>query len=93
MAENLPSVTHVQALEGWCLQLSFADGNQCVVDLEQILDFGVFGKLRDPILFRQVKVSFGTLEWPGGIDLDPEWLYQRGVSSKVAEPRSDYNHQ
>jgi hypothetical protein len=30
-----------------------------------------------PVLFNQVRISFAAVEWPGGIDLDPEILYEK----------------
>jgi hypothetical protein len=34
-------------------------------------------KLKDKTLFGKVKISFDTIEWPGGIDLDPEMIYEK----------------
>jgi len=45
--------------------------------MRPFLDFGVFRNLKDEAIFRQVSVSFDTIEWPGGIDLDPEFVYRR----------------
>jgi hypothetical protein len=43
------------------------------------LDFGVFQRLRNPEVFNQVRVAFGTIEWLSGGDLDPEFVYQKCV--------------
>ena len=44
--------------------------------MKPFLDFGVFQDLKDQTIFQQVRISFDTIEWPGGIDLDPEFVYQ-----------------
>ena len=39
------------------------------------LDRPPYRALRDPALFNCARVEFGTVVWPGGIDIDPETLY------------------
>ena len=45
--------------------------------MQPYLDFGVFKRLKDIQAFQQVRVSFNTLEWQSGVDLDPEFIYQK----------------
>ena len=47
------------------------------VDLEPILHGSVFGPLRDPDFFAQVRLDpdFKTVVWPNNADFDPETLY------------------
>ena len=45
--------------------------------MKPYLDFGVFRQLREPGVFNQVRVSFDTIEWDPGIDLDPEFVYSK----------------
>ena len=40
---------------------------------------GVFKELKDENLFKTVKVSFDSIEWSNGIDIDPETLYEDSV--------------
>jgi hypothetical protein len=35
--------------------------------------------LAEPAFLAKVRVAFGTVEWPGEIDLDPEELYEYSV--------------
>jgi hypothetical protein len=49
------------------------------------------GLLFDPIaaddqLFREVRVEYGTLVWPGGIDIAPETLIWDGPPRLVGPP-------
>ena len=41
------------------------------------LETGVFKKLKEPNAFKQVHVSFDTVEWDSGADLDPEFVYSK----------------
>lgn len=75
---------HVEAcqyLRDYVLRLRFTDGVMRDVDLAGELSGAVFEPLRDPALFRQVRVSgdTGTIEWPNGADFAPEFLYGKGL--------------
>jgi len=37
----------------------------------------MFKTLQDKNFFKMVKISFDTIGWPNGIDLDPEILYEK----------------
>jgi len=43
-----------------------------------------FEPLRDPEVFAQVRVNSetGTIEWPNGADLAPEFLYEQGTEAE-----------
>jgi hypothetical protein len=61
------------------LRLTFSHGAIKDVDLSAILNGGgVFTRIRENRnLFKQVRIkpNSRTIEWPGGIDLDPDVLY------------------
>jgi hypothetical protein len=87
------SVNKVKALDDYQLELTFENNEVRIFDVKPYLDTGVFGTLRDERAFRRVKVSFDTVEWPGGIDLDPEVLYEKSKAStalRVAEEGVGY---
>lgn len=71
-----PSVTEVTPTDEYCLYISFDTGERGVLDMRPFLGFGIFRSLKNETAFRQVRVSFDTIEWPGGIDLDPEFVYR-----------------
>ena len=73
------SVNKVKALSGYRLELTFENDEIKVFDVTPYLDTGVFTALRAEKLFKRVNVSFDTIEWPNGIDLDPEVLYEKSV--------------
>lgn len=68
------------------LRLTFDNGVVKDVNLADELYGEVFLPLRDVGLFRQVKVNddTGTIEWPTGADLAPEYLYQMGHEVETA---------
>jgi hypothetical protein len=75
-----PSLTRVAAQDNFVLALEFDNGEARVLDMKPYLNFGVFRKLQSRELFSQVRISFDTLEWPTGIDLDPEFIYQKSIN-------------
>lgn len=80
------AITHVKALDAYQVRLQFDDGSQRVVDLADQL-WGAMGEpLRDPNLFRLVRVDpeLRTITWPNGFDLDPDVLH--GDYEAVAAP-------
>lgn len=75
----LIDITHVQPLNNRRLALTFADGLQNIVDVDQVIGSyrGIFLPLLDDDFFRQVTVNrdLGTITWPNGADLCPDVLY------------------
>ena len=72
------TVTSVEPLGERWLRLTFADGAVHELDLTPVLQAGgVFSAIRDDDeTFRAVEVDreFGTIVWPGEVDLDPDVL-------------------
>ena len=77
-----PAVVDVAAVEDFTLFVRFEDGETALLDMSPYLDFGVFCALKDKQVFDQVHVAFDTIEWPGGIDLDPEFIQNHCVPAK-----------
>jgi hypothetical protein len=73
------SVIAVKPMKDHRLELTFENGERKIFDITPYLDKGIFKKLKNENLFKQVKVSFDTIEWPGEIDIDPETLYEDGL--------------
>lgn len=59
------------------LAVRFNDGVERVIDFRPILAGELFGPLRDPALFNQVRIDpeVHTLVWPNGADFDPATLH------------------
>jgi tRNA U34 5-methylaminomethyl-2-thiouridine-forming methyltransferase MnmC len=61
----------------YTLRIRFDDATEQVIDFAPVLYGPVFGPLRDPAVFNQVRLVeyAGCLEWPTGADFDPETLH------------------
>ena len=74
MYYNVIDARHVKKYTVW---LRFADGTEGEVDLSGELWGPMFEPLKDPAVFGQLEVAeYGTLAWPNGADLAPEFLYE-----------------
>jgi len=71
------AVTNVEPLGEYRLRLWFDDGSQREVDLADELWGPMAEPLRDPALFRRVRVDpeLRTIVWPNGFDMDPDVLH------------------
>ena len=85
-------MVHVTELEyrgGHTLRLHFSDGLIGDVDLGSSLRGPIFEPLRDATRFAEAFIDdeLGTVAWPNGADVAPEFLYEAAVPVKgVAEP-------
>jgi hypothetical protein len=69
-------IEQAQALDGYRVDLSFADGTRGVVDLSDLAGRGVFAAWENYEEFRKVAIGdTGELVWPCGVDLCPDALY------------------
>lgn len=82
----LVRATSVQPLQGFRVRVVFTDGTTREVDLEPYLQGPVFEPVRQPELFRAVRVEFGALTWPNGADIDPDVLYHAGPPPWARQP-------
>ncbi len=77
-------ITAVQATDNHQLILTFDDKEQRLFDIKPYLTTGRFAELRDLKVFKRISVAFDTVEWKNGLDLDPEFLYDK--STEMLEP-------
>jgi hypothetical protein len=77
MSHPIHRVVSFESVAPYTLCVHFEDGTEQVVDFEPVLQGEIFAPLRDPELFRQVKIDpeVHTLVWPNGADFDPATLY------------------
>mgnify|MGYP000884922277 FL=1 len=82
-----PAVVNVVPRDNYQIYVEF-DNNECgILNMEPYLDFGIFRKIKDQSLFAKVRVSFDTIEWGNGIDLDPQFVYDKCIKEKrVTKP-------
>lgn len=78
-----PSVKNVTPGDNYVLYVEFENGESGRLDMKPALDFGVFRKLKNQETFKQVRVKFDTIEWDCGVDLDPEYVYEKAVKKET----------
>lgn len=72
-------VTAVQPLASFGLLLTFNDGVQRQFDMRPYLHYPVFRRLENPGYFSLAHIDYGTVVWPGNIDIAPETLYAESI--------------
>ena len=75
--ETLLDVISVVAEQNYTLLLVFENGQKRRFDMKPLLDKKPFSRLRDLPLFMKATVAFGTVVWPGNIDIAPETLWDK----------------
>lgn len=72
-------VTDVKYERDYVLWLKFNDGAEGFVDLADELYGEVFAPLKEPRVFRTVRLDpeLDTVAWENGADLAPEFLHER----------------
>ena len=77
-------VTDVRLTKDYELRITFSDGVVKEVDLVGELHGEIFEPIKDPEVFKQVRVNTetNTIEWPNGADFAPEFLYEIGREIK-----------
>jgi len=75
-----PLVKEVTPGDDYILSVVFENGEKGRLDMNPVLDLGVFKRIKDYEAFRRVRVAFDTIEWDCGVDLDPEYVYAKCFS-------------
>jgi hypothetical protein len=72
-------VNSVVAVPDFGLVLTFNSGERRRFDMLPYLHYPVFRRLENPGYFSLARVDYGTVTWPGDIDIAPETLYECSV--------------
>ncbi len=72
-----PSIKEVVATEDYVLSIVFDNGEHGLLDMKEMLNFGIVTRIKDDEVFRRVRVDFDTVAWDCGVDLDPEFVYAK----------------
>jgi len=75
--EALLDVVKVEARPGYLLYLEFENGERRIFDMSPYMDKKPFAELKGSPRFAMASIDYGTVVWPGGIDIAPETLYDR----------------
>ncbi len=79
-----PAIVNVTPEDNYILYLEFDNGEHGRIDIKPFLNYGVFKKIMDQNMFQQVRIKFDTIEWDCGVDLDPEYVYEKCIKSEPA---------
>ena len=77
--ELSPDAASVTILTEHVLRVRFVNGELRDFDMKPLLTRKCYLPLKNDILFQTATVTFGTVQWANGLDLDPEWLYKDSV--------------
>lgn len=72
-------VRSVKPTPDFLLRLVFSNGEQRQFDMRPYLRYPVFRRLENPGFFSLAHIDYGTVVWPGDIDIAPETLYDCSV--------------
>jgi hypothetical protein len=81
--ETLLDVVSVVAQKNYTLLFVFENGERCRFDMKPLLDKKPFSRLKDSPLFLKAMVTYGTVMWPGNIDIAPETLWDQSVPGQL----------
>ncbi len=73
--EILLDVIGVEPQKDHTLRLVFENHETRFFDMNPYLDKKPYTKLKNSSLFMKAKVAYGTVVWPGNIDIAPETLW------------------
>ena len=74
----LPRVKSVEARSDYTLLITFQNGERKEYDVKPLLQYPMYRNLEK--VFPAATVQFGTVVWPGDLDISPDTLYLNGKS-------------
>ncbi|MBX9936357.1 MAG: DUF2442 domain-containing protein [Burkholderiaceae bacterium] len=76
---ELLDVVKVQPKPGYLLELEFENGERRLFNMSPIIDKKPFIRLKETNAFFAAHIDYGTVVWPGNIDIAPKTLYDRSI--------------
>lgn len=70
-----PKALEVKPLENYIIEIKFDNGEIKKFDVKPYLNHKAFEELRNPEIFRAVKIAGLSIEWQNGADICPDELY------------------
>jgi len=74
--QELLDVIRVQPCHNYQLLLEFENGEKRLFDMSALINKRPFNRLKGSV-FMAARVNYGTVVWPGNIDIAPETLYAK----------------
>jgi hypothetical protein len=72
---DLLDVINVKAEANYHLILEFENGERRMFDMSRFMDEKPYNRIKNTSIFMKASVAYGTVVWPGNIDIAPETLY------------------
>ena len=85
------AVIDVRAIENYKIILVFEDKSVKLYDMNPYLEKCIFKELKDENLFKSVIVSFDSIKWLNGADIDQETLYEDSVHCSYSYLKNLFN--
>lgn len=75
----LVDVVRVSPNADFQLDLVYANGERRRFDMRPLLTIKPWTRIANPQVFARARAEYGTVVWPGEIDIAPETLYDDSV--------------
>lgn len=75
----LIDIVSVKPRKDYSLELEFENGERRLFDMRPLLSLKPWDRISKLQLFERARVDYGTVVWPGEIDIAPETLYDDSI--------------
>lgn len=75
----LIDVVSVKPQKDFYLVLEFENGERRLFDMRPLLERKPWNRIANLHIFERARVDYGTVVWPGEIDIAPETLYDEST--------------
>jgi len=73
---STPKISRIKVNNDFTISLKYGKEKR-IFDMKPYLNIGMYKDLQNIELFKTARISFDSLEWANGIDIDPEFLYSK----------------
>ncbi|HHH39807.1 MAG TPA: DUF2442 domain-containing protein [Sedimenticola sp.] len=79
--KDIPRITSVEPSDDFRLKVAFTDGSVRLYDVRPLLDRSAFRRVRDPEMFKKVRIEPGgyAVSWDDEADISEYELWRHGL--------------